>query len=195
MGIVAFVAAHSQPVENLWESCARAVDARAPEKNFAGVCFRLPRDRRGVTTNFGFRSLDPVRETHKNALTRVTSRFHNPNHLKQSSGRLDCVAEDTLRSLSQPQAISTGAMAHGAPRPRHVADSWFWMLDGRVIDAGALRRTAVVTAIHMVGRDAWIQLECNVNANCSLVLRVTPETTLHDALRTIEAMISTQSEA
>ena len=99
-----------------------------------------------------------------------------------------------MRSLSQTSTTSSAALTKGVPRPRHGADSWFWMLDGRVIDSGGVGRTALVTAIHTIG-DAWIQLECNVSANCSLVLHVTPETTLHDALGAIEAVLNARSGA
>lgn len=98
-----------------------------------------------------------------------------------------------MKSFSQLSTPSRARLAREVPR--HLADSWFWMLDGRAFDSGPFRRTALVTAIHTVGREAWIQLECNVNANCSLVLHVTPETTLRDALEAIESMLCSSSEA
>jgi hypothetical protein len=70
----------------------------------------------------------------------------------------------------------------------HLADSWFSMLDQRCFRSGAERWTALVTGIHLVGRDIWIQLECALNVHRSLVLHITPETTLHDVLSAIEAM-------
>lgn len=82
----------------------------------------------------------------------------------------------------------SGRTAAGDAVSTHLADSWFSMLDQRCFRSGAERWTALVTGIHLVGRDIWIQLECALNVHRSLVLHITPETTLHDVLSAIEAM-------
>src|SRR5687768_2336444 len=73
------------------------------------------------------------------------------------------------------------------------ADSWFSALDQRSLTFGADSWTAFVTGIHVLGRDAWIQVECAGQSLVSGILHVTIDTTLHDALRALEALIIRES--
>ena len=97
------------------------------------------------------------------------------------------VSPPVLGPAERPSLSASGRATADDAASTRLADSWFSMLDQRCFRSGADRWTALVTGIHLAGRDIWIQLECALNVHRSLVLHITPETTLHDVVSAIEA--------
>jgi hypothetical protein len=71
-----------------------------------------------------------------------------------------------------------------------VAHSWFAALDRRHFGIGANRWTILVTGIHVLDGDVWIQVQCANNRLRSCVVHVTSGTSLLEGLTTIERSIN-----
>ena len=69
-----------------------------------------------------------------------------------------------------------------------VSDKWFEALDQRRVGSGREHWDVVVTGIHASGPDCWIQVASAEDETKQLVLRVSSETTVEDALRALAAV-------
>ena len=88
--------------------------------------------------------------------------------------------------LSIPKAVDP-ACTHTTVRCGWAAATrwWFQALDGRCLDVGGSSWTAQVMGIHEVRPHLWIQIEFADTAMCRVVLHVTIETRLDEALAAI----------
>lgn len=70
-----------------------------------------------------------------------------------------------------------------------VCDRWFRELDRRTLEVGSRRKTVVVLGAHPDGPDVWLQLSTAEEPATSLLLRVTPVTSVEGAINRLKWML------
>ena len=66
-----------------------------------------------------------------------------------------------------------------------MTDKWFKALDHRRVGSGKRAWDVIVTGIHASGADCWIQLESAADQTRQLILRVSSQTTVEDAVQAL----------
>jgi hypothetical protein len=79
-------------------------------------------------------------------------------------------------------SAATSARRHGESTGVSSADRWFAALDQRQIGTGASSWVAQVLGVHDGGDELWVQLSPIDNVDATIILRLTPETSLEGVL-------------
>jgi len=75
-----------------------------------------------------------------------------------------------------------------------ACDRWFSELDGRTLEGGSTRRTVIVLGAYPDGPDVWLQLSTVEEPQTSLLLRVTPATSVQVAVTRLTWMLFRDGE-
>lgn len=75
-----------------------------------------------------------------------------------------------------------------------ICDRWFRELDGRALEVGLQRQTVIVVGAHPDGPDVWLQLSTVEEPQTSLLLRITPVTSVEGAVNRLKWMLARDRE-
>jgi hypothetical protein len=66
-----------------------------------------------------------------------------------------------------------------------ITEKWFQALDHRRVGSGKRAWDVIVTGIHASGTDCWIQIASAADETRQLLLRVSSQTTIDDAIQVL----------